>query len=1193
MKRIVLSILCILIFSEGVDSFAQTSSLDEALAGLTSCHLGENPAALQIIEEAVVRSVGDIELRARLRQAFRQVLQADSPFGAKRFACRQLALIGGDDEVAALAGLLPDPPLSSLARYALARIPGENVDQALIAALVKTSGPEKRGIINTLGHRRSQAAAESLTGLVLGEDRDLAAEAALALGRIGTAQAQNILQKSLLQSKVLDRQAWGQAYLICADQLASQGDAQAALQGYVELFRSDLPGHIRAGAFRGIVQQDSRRMVPLLTSGLSDSHPEISQMAATLARQISGGDLTVALAKILPECAPSVQVQLIHALADRGDKQALSAITDITRSKVPAVRAAALEALGTLGDASSIEPLAGAAVGAEETEREIALQSLRRLRGADVDPALIARLETADPARQEVLIQVLEQRNAVQAASVLLRTSASQDRAVGAASVKALRSLAGQNEIAPLIDLLMAADGEAARPIRQTLVSVARRCGAEQQAARLLRERSAASPSAAGRSEAIQALGDLAVEEALPALRAWLGDADREVRFAAVQALCRWPDAEPMPDLLKVARSDEQPRHRILALRGYVDLLDRGPDLSDQEKLSCLRQALALAENDGEKKYILAALANRKTAEALQYARGFLDDANLKQEAAQACVSIASAIYQRDRAASRAGLEMVLAAGVMESFQQQARKVIEQIDALRDYLADWEVAGPYLQPGKNYAQLFDVPFAPEQPGAPADWRPMPVSQLDDHPAYLDLLAALDGGEQRVAYLRTTVESEEQRTARLEMFTDDGVKAWIDGQLVHANNTARPIPAQPDIVEVTLKKGANRILLKVTQNNMPWGAIVRLRPVKRAEPRVGPGFRLHVINAESKFEAAGVLDVNRDGRLDIFCGGFWYEAPGWRRHFVRELTEEHEYYNDFANLPMDVDGDGWMDVVSVGYFNRAACWIRNPGKPDDAFVVTEIDTPGSMETAITVDIDGDGRMDLLPNIGGSVAWYAYRSEPSAAFGVKWIRHDLPKEATGHGIGAGDVDGDGRCDVVGPNGYLEQPADAGGAWIWHADFQLGAASIPILVHDVDGDGDADIVWGMGHDYGIYWLEQTQIPDGGRRWQRHTIDKDWSQPHFMLFVNLDGDSQAELLAGKRYRAHNGNDPGGRDPLCIYYYKYARQTGAWTRHPVHEGGAVGLGINTACADMDSDGDLDIVAPGKSGLYLIENLLH
>ncbi len=357
-----------------------------------------------------------------------------------------------------------------------------------------------------------------------------------------------------------------------------------------------------------------------------------------------------------------------------------------------------------------------------------------------------------------------------------------------------------------------------------------------------------------------------------------------------------------------------------------------------------------------------------------------------------------------------------------------------------------------------------------------------------------------------------------------------------------------------------------------------------------EGKLGEGFKLHIINAESRFEAAGVLDVNRDGKLDIFCGGSWYEAPSWKKHFVREVKEEGDYYYDFANLPMDVDGDGWTDIANAAWHNKMVFWLRNPGANDGPWIEIDVDTPGNMETAMAVDINGDGQTDILPNIMSQAAWYEYKADKTTPNGATWQKHPLPQNAAGHGLGAGDVNNDGRCDVVTPNGWLEQGSD--GTWTWRPEFELGYASIPILVADVDGDKDSDIVWGLAHNYGVFWMEQTSSDSGQRQWTKHKIDDSWSQPHFLLLADLNNDGRNELVTGKRYHAHNGHDPGGEDSLCVYYYTFDRSSRTWTRHLLHEGGRVGFGINTVAVDMDNDDDIDIVCPSKSGLYLLENLL-
>lgn len=388
------------------------------------------------------------------------------------------------------------------------------------------------------------------------------------------------------------------------------------------------------------------------------------------------------------------------------------------------------------------------------------------------------------------------------------------------------------------------------------------------------------------------------------------------------------------------------------------------------------------------------------------------------------------------------------------------------------------------------------------------------------------------------------------------------------------------------------------------------ALIGLATAGCQAPERSSAWRKHSINDRSPFEAAGAADFNGDGHLDIFSGDSWYQAPNWKRHKVRDIppAKNPHYENDFADLPIDVNGDGRMDILTCAYFTGRIDWLENPEDPTGPWKTHAVDAPGRMETAVFVDISGDGLPDFLPNTLETMAWYELRP---AGKGFTWKRRSLAKEGVAHGVGAGDIDGDGRVDVVTPKGWYRQPEDpASDDWPFQAEFELGSASILILVHDFDGDGKNDIAWGMGHDFGLHWAAQRLGADGKRTWVRESIDSTFSQVHTLLLEDLDGNGRPEIVTGKRIYAHE-TEPGATDAPCIYTFEYDPTTKKWKKTILYEGepaigapadaksrqalddfprGSAGTGLQMHALDIDKDGDIDLVCPGKSGLYLLEN---
>jgi hypothetical protein len=249
----------------------------------------------------------------------------------------------------------------------------------------------------------------------------------------------------------------------------------------------------------------------------------------------------------------------------------------------------------------------------------------------------------------------------------------------------------------------------------------------------------------------------------------------------------------------------------------------------------------------------------------------------------------------------------------------------------------------------------------------------------------------------------------------------------------------------------------------------------------------------------------------------------------------------------------------------------------------------------MEMFALHDFDEDGRPELLS------ACYR-KQEPLEVFrfaqtagGEPELRpFVLGREGGGHGFAFGDVNGDGREDVLSEVGWYERPAGDpwAGPWRFHPETALPHPSCPFAVKDLNGDGRLDIVFGRGHDYGLYWWEQ-QAPraDGTTSWKEHVIDESWSQAHALALADLDGDRSEELVAGKCIWAHEGGDPGAAEPPAVYYYKWHPARLAFTRHVIAAPGeGVALGRQYPVVDLDGDGRKDLVAPSELGLFVFLN---
>jgi hypothetical protein len=349
------------------------------------------------------------------------------------------------------------------------------------------------------------------------------------------------------------------------------------------------------------------------------------------------------------------------------------------------------------------------------------------------------------------------------------------------------------------------------------------------------------------------------------------------------------------------------------------------------------------------------------------------------------------------------------------------------------------------------------------------------------------------------------------------------------------------------------------------------------------------------------EGVAVADLNKDGRMDIIAGYYWFEAPHWKKHELapsRVFDPRKEYSNSFLNMGMDVNLDGWDDVVIVDFPGKPGFWFENPQNKSTEWKKHII--AGSVgitnESPGFVDVDGDGRLDILcgDKDKKQIVWL---QAPTKKGQTEWKRFALSAENVpgteifSHGMGYGDINMDGIKDVVVREGWFEgtKNIDAGN-WVFHPA-NLGEPCSHMQVLDVNGDGKNDVVSASAHALGVWWHEQIKDADGKINFKTHLMSNTTAQTHSSIMADLNGDGVKEYITGKRFLAHHGRDPGDSDAAILLCFEFYSKKEPYFKEHVIDNDS-GAGLNIVVQDINRDKKPDIVVANKNGVFLFENNL-
>lgn len=638
----------------------QAADMSQLITDAAKYESGQSVEPLRKFEQLLRDSAAKPALRAEIEAAMIKLLAPPATFEARRFACQQLAAIGTDASLPALAGLLKNEETVGIACLALGVHPSAKADGILRDAFAAARGRARLQIATTFGDRRDAEAVKPLSEMARDNDALVASTAILALGKIANEPARETIAALRKEAKPAVARIVADAMLRVADKLAAAGDRKGATAICEELLQPAQPDNIRRGAFGALLRLDKDGGEQRILAAIQGPDAKLKPVAIAAVGSLKSRSAGKKFAAQLPNLQPCEQVFMIEALAGRDDAAVRAAIRAQVSSADVAVRRAAIIAVGQQEGASAVSLLVKAMAGGKSPDElqdiEVALVSLQGKTATD--KAIVAELEQAPADAKVRLFSVVARRGAHVAVPLLLEECSGLDAATVQAAFQALGKLAAADDFPAVLERqvgLRAADARS--DAESAAVRVMQKISDPTQRTDFIMARMAKCSDLDGRCSLLRLLPSTGDAKALGDLKTAGTDKEPCIREAAVRALATWPNIAAWDLLVAVCRQPESETVRTLSFRRLVRLAGDLNAKPDAELIERYRRLLAVARNADDLKLILGALGGVAHPDALKPALSLLSTTSVRAEAELAVRKIAAAIKAQHPEAAREALQ--------------------------------------------------------------------------------------------------------------------------------------------------------------------------------------------------------------------------------------------------------------------------------------------------------------------------------------------------------------------------------------------------------------------------------------------------------------------------------------------------------------------------------------------------------